>query len=271
MGPEENAGNAGGNGGDAGPPPESGQGSQGGEGDEGLSGDAAGQAQAFPVDTLPEQLRGRSPAEVKLILGQMVSGIQSGAAELQRLREENERLRSGPGIATPAPKKEEPEEALEEMILKDPAKAVAKIVEERYGKRFTELESGAGEGIFAYMRGQDPTFAEYEPDVREALRKSGSPINQQSVHAAFLMTAGQKALEMRKNAESKKTAGAEKGGSGDKEGGKKKEPTLTELEKEVARGMRIDEKKYAEAKKAWNDGSFKINVPTGAAKKEGDK
>lgn len=263
MDQTEDAGNTSGDGGDAGSPPE--PGTQGGEG---LGGDAAGQAQALPVDVLPEQLQGRSPAEVKLILGQMVSGIQSGASELQRLREENERLRSGPGIATPAPKKEDPEEPLEELILKDPAKAVEMIVEKRYGKRFTELESGAGEGIFAYMRGQDPTFAEYEPDVREALRKSGSPINQQSVQAAFLMTVGQKALEMRKNAESKKTAGAERGGSGEKDGGKKKEPELTELEKEVARGMRMDEKKFAQAKKAWNDRSFSLNVPTGKAQKE---
>lgn len=265
MGTEEGRSGNGGDGGDAGTVDPG----QGDGVDAGGSGEGQGAPATIPADALPEVLRGRQPAEIKMILEHTVSAVRQAADENRRLREELETARRGGSGPTPSGDKGDakPKKPLEELILEDPEAAIAMVVEKRFGKSFTELESGVGEAVFDSLRSREPSFADYEDEVREALRRGGLPAKREHIMGAFLMAAGQRALQQnrqKKGSEGKATASA--GQSRSKEDKPDKGPKLTDLDREVAREMRMSEDKYLEAKKKAETGELGLRVPDGRPK-----
>lgn len=268
MGEEEAGNGNGGDGGNAGAAdPGSQEGGTGAGVSHGGTAGAEGQPQMIPAEALPEQLRGRQPSEIKLILDHTVAAVQRAADENRRLKEELDTSRSR-GISTPTGTggEEKPTKPLEELILENPEEAIDQVIQKRYGRRLAELDSNVGEAVYDSLRNREPGFAEYEDEVREALRRGNLPAKRDHIVGAFLMAAGRKALEEKRQKNDPGKATASAGGSRTRDEKPEKQDKLTDLDREVAREMRMSEEKYAGAKKKAASGSFDIKVPDGKPK-----
>lgn len=281
MASEGDRAGAGGGGGTGDVPPEGqrkggeakGTGQDGGGG----SGSGSGDVKTVPINILPEPLRNRPQKEVQYLLENMVRATQNTAKENQELKKQLKELKGdGRGKPTSTHQAGGSEDAggegtedlpLEELILKDPAAAVRKVIQENYGDDLSELSEGVGESMYHTFRNEIPDFREYEDDIRKILNESGARPNKENIQGAYLLAVGRKTVEERQRANREQDS-VETGGGAPPDEGDQRNKTLTPLEKEVAQGLYPNdpdaEKRYLEAREKWREGKFEVKVPDGS-------
>lgn len=239
-------------------PPASGAGAGGAGKPTGDAG-GAGKPVGISPDILPKELQGRSEAEIKFVLANMVSSLQK---QNQRIKE-----LEGKG-GTPAEEKpkaeEKPVKPLEERILEDPEGVIDEVVRKRYGSVIQSLESGVGSSVLSAVRSEVDDFKEHEDDVLDLLTEAGLPKTRENLLGAYTQVVGMKTLEERRQ-QKQQNIGIESGGGRPADEDKSK-PKLTELEDEIriAHGMSVEDwHKYRS-----DEVVSSIRVPTGKREKQ---
>lgn len=216
----------------------------------------AGKPVGLNPEILPEALRGKSEAEVKFVLNNMVSSLQK---QNQRIKEMEAKQQ--------APQKEEKEEKpakpYEERILEDPEGTIAEIVQKRFGGQIQQLEDGVGSSTISAVRSEVDDFNEYEDEVMSLLEEAGAPKTRQNLLGAYTMAVGHRALQERRQAQ-QKSVGMEKGEGGPPEDSKKVK--MSELEREIAQAHGMTDEDWTKYRDS--DLSDEIRVPTGKREKQ---
>jgi hypothetical protein len=259
----------GGNGG-AGGQPAGGQGaSAGGQGGgEGQSAGAAGgtgKPIALSPDILPEELRGRSEAETKFILKNMVTSLRTQAKQIEELKG-GKGAAGGTGKPAPkeeAPKDEKPAKPYEERILEDPEGTIAEIVEKRFGGVISELGNRTSRSELAAARAEIDDFPEYEEEVLDMLKEAGQPQTFENLAGAYTFVVGQRAIQERRQSRQQQL-GMESGQASNGDEGSKK-VKLSDLEREIAQAQGLSDEEYAKYRD--EDVTTMIRVPTGRKEK----
>lgn len=253
-----------GQGGEGKQPPTGGQGTQpgavgtaGAGGGQGAQG-GAGKPVGLSPDVLPEDLRGKSEAEIRFMLNQMVTGTKGAAKKIQELENKLRQMEEKPK------EPEKPKRPYEERILDEPDAVIEEIVRERFGGTINELQKQTGEAAFATVK-TDPRFSdfgEYEDEIREILSEAQMPATRENIMGAYTMAVGQKTLQEREaQKRQQQNQGIERGG--DPPPAEDKTPEITGLEREVmiASGF-TDEKEWLKYKNT-GDVAASIRVPDG--------
>lgn len=229
-----------------------------GKGGEGSPSEEDPKPKAISVDVLPEGLRDKSPAEIKFLLERMSEGVVTSnetAKELrQRLAQLEESVKNPPKPAEPDP---DDEISDEELIVKDPDKAVMRILKKRgMVDQFAQMGSQVGETVLITVGAKIPGFDEYEQDVRKLLRESNSPIDEAHIKGALKMVIGDRVLEER--AKNSRKAGSLETPKDDSDEKKKFSP-LEGLEKDIFEASGMDRETYERLK---TDDYIPVKVPT---------
>lgn len=242
----------------------------GGEGGQAPQGDAkpqnTPQRRAIPEDVLPEEFRGKSEHEIKVLMNTMVNSLRSA----------NERVRQyetqGTGNAHSAPtvvhnqgnqsqaQAQEPDKPLDELILEDPEKAIDIYLQKRgYVNQFQNLDQRTGEMTLRIMRNEIDDFGEYESDVKDLLKQTGAPMTEQNIMGAYTMLVGRKALEERQRNQRESQSMERAQTSAPQEDNTPR--WGSSLEEEMARAQGFNDP--AEWQK-YMTGGVEIKVPTGS-------
>lgn len=205
-------------------------------------------------DILPENLRGRSPDEVREAIAKAMQRDDVSKDDIKSLRRELEELKETARQPQHPPEPEEPEKPIEEQLYEDPEGAVDRIIRKRYGAHLADLDNRVGETVMATVSQQLEDFDDYEEDVRDLLKRSRAPLTRENIVGAYKMVLGERAMEERKQ-ERRKSQNPVKPKPKEPE---PKGPELSDLEKEVALKMGLSAEEYA----ANRDTDFDIKVPT---------
>lgn len=213
-------------------------------------------------DVLPKDLQGKSEAEIRFMLNQMVTGTKTAAKRVQELEQRLQEMESKPK------EPEKPKRPYEERILDEPDAVIEEIVRERFGGTISELQKQTGEAAFAAVK-QNPQFedfGEYEDTIREMLEEANAPANQQNIMGAYTMAVGQKALEERQQKKREvESQGIERGG--DPPPPKNDKPEIQGLEREIMIASGFSDEDDWRRYKNSDDVAGMIRVPTGERKK----
>lgn len=230
-------------GGAQGAPPNAGNGSTGNSGGNAAPDRAGSQANGVPVDALPVELRGKTPAEIKVILDTTFKTLGKVNQTNKELQEKLMKL-SGQQAAPPTEKK--PDRPLEEEILENPEAAVLRVLEKHgLSDRFSKLETKTGEMTLRLVRADLDDFDKYEQTINEILTEGNLARTEENIRGAYVMAVGQEALEMKKRAREMADNPEKVGENGEPE---RKKVQLTPQEEEFARGMNMDPEKYVARK-----------------------
>jgi hypothetical protein len=202
-------------------------------------------------DVLPEFLRGRSAEEIKAAIHQAFQGSQIANKELKELRRDLESLRGEKKPEAPA----EPEKPLEELLYENPEEAIDRVIRKRYGDRFESLEGRVGSTVFATVKSEFDDFDEHEEEVKELISSSGAQPTRENILGAYQMVVGRKALEARQQAKRKSVNPERPKRKPETPAG----PKLSDLEREIARGMGMTDEDYAAGR---DNDYFDVKVPT---------
>jgi len=151
----------------------------------------------IPLEVLPEELRGKSQAEIKFMLERMADSTVSSSQQIRELREQLEAVRSRVEEKPPEP---DPfaEVSDEELIVQNPSAAIKRVLErEGLLARFDGLAGTVQETIWDTVRTQIPDFGEHEDNIKAMLKQTGTPVTRQNVVSAYTMSVGMKALQER--------------------------------------------------------------------------
>lgn len=215
---------------------------------------------SIPVEVLPEALRGKSEAEIRFTLNNLVEAVTSSN---QRTRELEERLREfSQKEPEPTPRPATPAKPLEEWILEDPEAALEHWANQRFGgalNQLKEVENRVGDAEFSSVARELDDFSEFEEDVRSILKESKVPKTRQNIIGAYTLAVGRRAIEERKR-------GARKGATMETatpEPPKPSEPSYKKdnLSEEIRLAMGMSEKEYYETYAGSQE--VEIKVPTG--------
>jgi hypothetical protein len=210
------------------------------------------EVRGVPEDALPEFLRGRSPDEVRRAIDEAFQGARTANSELRNLKSEMDEIKSNLGKKDKEP--EQPEKPLDELLYENPEEAIARVIQKRYGSRFAGLEEQVGSTVFATVRNELPDFDDYEDDVRSLLAESRAPATRANIVGAYKMVLGDRAMQQRAQA-SRRAANPEKPKPKPPESKKAK---LSDLEKDIAKGLGVSEEKYLENR----DKPMNVRVPS---------
>lgn len=202
---------------------------------------------------LPEEFKGRSPAEVKLILSRMPGLLEASQGRVQQL--ENAMT------APPAPAEPEPEpdpmegKTFQERFEEDPEAAIVWKVEQQYGTSFAGVTDRLGANDLQHARTVHGDFAEHEEGILKTLKDMGAPVNAQNLQGAYELSRGRQVIE------AEALALRESGGIIPT----RPDPTpptptveLTDEEKMIADTLHIEHAEYARYKKPEE---FKLKIP----------
>lgn len=207
-------------------------------------------------EILPDEFKGRDPAEVRLLLSQMPKIVKAQKEELDSLRLKMAGASEPTNIPMPQRTAEEVQQEFEELFDKNPREAIKKFVEQEYGGRFGSVEQRIGETEFRLVSQSVPDFREYEEDVRSLLRQSGAPATQQNIMGAYTMAVGNRELQ-RRMIRQRMSANAPKADPTPKP--EEQKPELSPLQEEVARSMGLSAEEYVKYAK---DDSFSLKIRT---------
>lgn len=211
------------------------------------------------ADILPEEFRGRDPAEVRLMLNQMPRIVKAQKEELESLRLQvggagRPDVTHGPVEVQKTP--EELQQEFEELFEANPREAIRKFVEVEYGPRFGQVESRVGEAEFRLVKQSVPDFGEYEEEIRLLLQQSGVPATQQNIMGAYTMAVGNREIQKRQQ-RLRMAEESPKASPSPSELEEKVE--LTDLEQEVASSMGLSNEEFA---RYSQKDSFSLNIRT---------
>jgi hypothetical protein len=215
------------------------------------------------ADILPEEFKGRDPAEVRLLLSQMPKIVRSQKEELENLRTQlagggAPTVTHGAPAEPPEPKLSPEEEAAKfaEKFDKDPVQALREFVHGELSGNLGRLDERVGETEFTLVKQSIPDFHEFEDDVRGILSRTRSPATQENIRNAYTYLVGQRTLQ-RKEQELRAQASSPPAAATPDNAEKKVE--LTALQQEVANSMGLSAEEYAEY---TSPDSFKLNIRT---------
>ncbi len=215
-----------------------------GEGGEGGTGGEAGEEIpkepiSFGEEIIPEELKGRSPEEIKLLLSQMPRVVKAQKDEIDYLKSQSLSAHQPPANMSVEPAG--PTKSFEELLDEDPRAAMKLFVEEEYGATIGDLQNRVGEGEFGRIKSMNPGFDEYEEDVRTLLNQSKTPATEANILGAYAMAKGQRELvkeqQMRRLADSTTPAAPAPDDKG-------KAPELSPLQDEVRGAMGLSAEDY---------------------------
>lgn len=149
------------------------------------------------LDVLPEELRDRPEAEIKFLLGHMVTALGERNNAVDELKEQVAAL-SGRVAAPPAVPDPDDDKPLEELILENTEKALDKYLEKKgYVKAIDGISDQVGETTFALVGQEVDDFEEHEDAVREILKIGRLAPTKKNIMGAYTMALGQKQLSER--------------------------------------------------------------------------
>lgn len=220
----------------------------GGGAQEGSQEGASGSRNVIAMDDLPEEMRGKEPAQVQAMWNAAARALENQnnenetlKSELRQMREQLENLgRRAPEPETPPEPDLSPDE-IRDKIFDDPVSAVEAVVRKKFGPLIDRLERSTGETALMRMSkkiGSD--FDDYEDSVRAILANTSGPISDQTVYGAYLMARGEKAVQS--DQERKKKAASSPAPT--PEVNESDAPKLSSLQQQVARSMGMSEDEF---------------------------
>jgi len=242
----------GGGGGDKDPPPEGDKPPKEGEGE----GDKP--PETLPLDVLPEDLRNRPAAEVKLVLDHMVTSLTRANETNEELKAKLTRLEEPEKPPVEDPHKDKSDE---ELMLEDADAAVVRVLQRRgMLDQFGSMQGSVGGLVFDAVAATLPGFAEHKDEVQKILTESKitNPTKEQ-VTGAFSMAVGNKAIEdlIRTQRAAENITPAAKPDDPPQAGKYVKTP----LDEEIRKASDLSEEEYYVTHKP--DADFDLEVPTG--------
>lgn len=231
---------------------------QGGSG--GGRGDITVDGEVIPRDVLPEDFRDRPASEVKFLLRRLTEGVRDRNNEVQTLKEQLQEVQAR--LESP-PEPDEPEEyrdlPTEDLLVEDAEAAILRVLKKNgMIDAFQNHERRLDETEFEIVARSIDDFTEYEDDVRQILKESGTRPTRQNIMGAYTMAVGHRTLEERQR-KSRENVSIEE--SKPKQDERQDDlPELTGLELEIfkASGMTREEWDQYQADKAVD-----VEVPTG--------
>ena len=159
---------------------------------------------SIPLDVIPEELRGKSEAEMKYLLSHMADSTATGATQIRALQDQLTGLQEQ--ISSPPPAEPDPDDELsdEELISSNPEKAVLRIME-RTGivDRFTRVETEVVDTVVNQVARDFDDFQEHQDQIEAVLKQTGVPRTRNNVIGAYTMALG--LAQIKKREEAKKT------------------------------------------------------------------
>lgn len=210
----------------------------------------------LPEEVLPPELRGRSEAEIRYVLSKLIDVAATSTSRLSELQKELDALRKAS-----TKREEEEDEPIEELVAKNPTKAIEKILEKRgYLSKLSSLEERTRETVIASVGSKLPDFHEYEEEVREILNSTGVEVTPDAVRAAYTMVVGKRAIEEREKSKKKQLSGDKDRKTSDSV--RTQYPPLEGLEKEMFEASGLSRERWEQLKNS----DFYLEPPTGAKK-----
>lgn len=259
---DENDGKSGEGAGDGGATPENPNEPGGAEGSTGES--TPSDVNLISADILPEALRGRSEGELKFLLDSMVTTTVNQRDEIaglkHKLGEIDARTKEPPTPPEPDPYEGE---STEDLMLKDPTAAVKRVLGELgIFDQLSGASSRLGTVEMDRVAGEFPDFEEHRESVETLVTEMNLPKTSENIRGAYLLSLGNKThLDRVKATQAVNPASIDPSPPGGGEGSKN-DVTLTELQKEFARGLNMTDEAYASA--MVNEAE--IPVPIGGGK-----
>jgi hypothetical protein len=160
---------------------------------------------SIPLDVLPEELRGMSENEIKFFLSRTLSGVKATNetnAELKaQIAELKGRMDERPTPVVPKEKDPDDEKPLSELILENPEKAIERVAIQRGWISSLEITGRkADEALFSAVASKIDDFSEFEDDVRNIIKESNAPVNQETIARAYEMAVGKRSLAEKRTA-----------------------------------------------------------------------
>lgn len=226
------------------------------EGGEGVAQAPADEAQGKPESpqpdysaVIPDDLKGRSPEEIKSAWGLLMDTVRMQGEQLKRYSEQQETAKAPP---------KEPEKDPKETIWDDPEGTIDRIIEKKIGPRYSEVMQGIEVGVYADARAQLPGFNKYEGQIKEFLKVNKADVTPANVRGAFLMFKGNEALEAEQRRAQR--APTSERPTPTKDTDKKVYEFPNEFEERVFRESQMSLEEWAELRK---EGPIEVDVKTG--------
>ncbi len=217
-------------------------------------------AGTISLDALPEDLRDRPEAEIKFLLGHMITSLGTRNNEVDDLKTQIAELRGAVSVQPPAEPDPDDEKPMEELILEDVDKALDRWAAKRgYPKVVGDLSERVGEAEFSMIAGQVDDFAEHEEQIRQLLKDGKMPATRQNIMGAYTMALGASVLEGRAR-EVRGKSGTIPPSTPEPPKGDT-DPEVSELEKEVARASDMSVAEFAKYRDS--EGLAELKLPTG--------
>lgn len=157
----------------------------------------------------------------------------------------------------PPPQDPDDDEPLEDLITKDPDKALSRWMKQRgFVDRFERMEQTVGESMYSAVAAEIPEFEEYEDDVREIIKKSGAAATRENIQGALSMAIGQRQLMERMQGRRASTSdnGAPPPDDGKGGGGTPEDKfAWSDTEEQVRIGLGIPKEKWAAGRSEGSD------------------
>ena len=222
-------------------------------------GDSAGTQDTDSIkrSELPEEMRGKTSAEISSMWGAATRVLQSKNVETDSLNNriaqlESQALEQGAPPAEPDP---DADVDLKELMLDDPERAMDIMLNRRYSTTVNRLEKGIGETeLIKASRSIGADFDEHEDAVRLILSQQSGPVTEGAVHGAYLMARGAASVQKDKAAAKLSLETPEptpEVNESDLPG------ALTGLAKEIQLGSRMTEEEFLE----FSTGELVVEVP----------
>lgn len=213
------------------------------------------------LEALPEDLRDRPEAEIKFLLGHMISSLGTRNNEVDDLKTQISELRGAVSVTPPADPDPDDDKPMEELILEDVDKALDRWATKRgYVSAVGDLSDRVGEAEFSMVAGQVEDFGEHEEQIRQLLKDGRLPATRQNIMGAYTMAVGARVLDSRARDQRGRTGSIPPSTPEppDPTGG---DPKISELEKEVARAQGLSPEAYVASRDS--EGLDELKLPTG--------
>ena len=210
-------------------------------------------------DIIPEEFRGRDPAEIRLLMSQMPRIVKAQKEELDNIRIQM----AGGGAATvthgpPVIQKtvEETQAEFEELFDKDPRAAIKQFIADEYAPTLQGMNSRLNASDMARVRSSMPSFGDFEEDVTSLLTQSGAEATEANIRGAYAMAVGNR--EIQRQATVARAAENPILATPAPDSGKKL-PELSKLQNDVREQMGLSVEDYH---KYTDDDSFALKIRT---------
>lgn len=153
----------------------------------------ASQSQDEWPEGLPEEWKGKSPAEISRIWQTAATMLDSKDEQLKAMKQQMESATSRP--PDPPPVQEEEEVDLKALVFDDPVKAVEIAGRKLFGPQVERINTKLASLAMMEVEREYPDFAKYKDTVKQIVSAKQGEIEAQDVRAAYLMARGFSAVQ----------------------------------------------------------------------------